>query len=117
MSLKRREQDAIRDLVIKLSGYTDVDGAGCDSGDPLEFTLTEISQGFTYIENRLYDAINAARPGFDWPADRSAVDVAIDIIGGKYEESGSVETAGQVVCAAPVRDVQAVEPQDGRPLS
>lgn len=44
-------QDAIRDELIKLSGNDRIDGAGCESGDPLDFTLTEIRQAFAYIED------------------------------------------------------------------
>lgn len=42
----RRWQDAIRDKLIDL-GAPDwkIDGAGCDSGDPLDFTLAEVGQG------------------------------------------------------------------------
>lgn len=42
----RRWQDAIRDKLIDL-GASDwkIDGAGCDSGDPLDFTLAEVGQG------------------------------------------------------------------------
>lgn len=106
--MKLREQNSIRELVIKLSGCDDIDGSGCDSGDPLDLTLTEISQGFNHIENRLYDAITARRPGLQWPEGKTAVDVAIELIGGKYEESGSVEAAGQVARSQAVRDVQGV---------
>ena len=45
-----RWQDAIRELLIEMSGASDdaIDGAGCDSGDPLDLTLTEIRQAFDY---------------------------------------------------------------------
>lgn len=48
-----RWQEAIRNLLIKLSGASpdDIDGSGCDSGDPLDLTLTEISQAFVHLEN------------------------------------------------------------------
>jgi hypothetical protein len=81
--MNRREQDAIRDLVFKLSGYEDVDGSACDSGDPLDLTLTEISQGFTFIDNRFYDAIHAKYPNVVWPEGKSAVEVALGIITGE----------------------------------
>jgi hypothetical protein len=42
----RHWQDAIRDELIKLSGNDKIDGAGCDSGDPLDFTLAEIRQAW-----------------------------------------------------------------------
>lgn len=38
-----RWQEAIYDLLTKLSGDNSLDGSGCDSGDPLDVTLTEIS--------------------------------------------------------------------------
>lgn len=44
----RRWQDAIRDLLCDLTGDdgTKIDGGGCDSGDPLDLTLTEIRQAW-----------------------------------------------------------------------
>jgi hypothetical protein len=53
-----RWQDAIRGLVCILSGSFDIDGGSCDSGDPLDFTLTEITEGFTVIQDKL-DATEA----------------------------------------------------------
>lgn len=53
-----RWQQAIYELVKECSGAdSEIDGAGCDSGDPLDFTLTEIQQGFAHIQNRCYDAL------------------------------------------------------------
>lgn len=48
----RRWQDEIRGAVIDASGASDcdIDGGGCDSGDPLDLTLTEISQGFVFLK-------------------------------------------------------------------
>lgn len=50
----RRWQDAIRDRLIEL-GAPDwkIDGAGCDSGDPLDFTLAEVGQGVGYFVDQL----------------------------------------------------------------
>lgn len=50
----RRWQDEIRDAVIRHSGAPDsrIDGAGCDSGDPLDLSLAEISQGFAWIADK-----------------------------------------------------------------
>jgi hypothetical protein len=50
----RRWQDAIRDKLIDL-GAPDwkIDGAGCDSGDPLDFTLAEVGQGAGYFVDKL----------------------------------------------------------------
>lgn len=46
-----RWQDAIRETVIRVGEVPDdlVDGAGCDSGDPLDVSLSEICQGLNYI--------------------------------------------------------------------
>jgi hypothetical protein len=56
-----RWQDEIRKTVIKLSGAPDhsIDGGGCDSGDPLDLTLTEIRQGFNQMIDQR-DALVAA---------------------------------------------------------
>lgn len=47
----RRLQDGVRNHLIAL-GAPDclIDGAGCDSDDPLDFTKTEITQAFNYFE-------------------------------------------------------------------
>jgi hypothetical protein len=78
----RRWQDAIRDKVIEASGAPDhvIDGAGCDSGDPLDLTLTEIGLGFNFIDDQFYDAINKSRPGFQWPEGKSATQVAVELL-------------------------------------
>jgi len=47
-----RWQDAIYKLVKELSGSDVIDGGGCDSGDPLEYTLAEIREGFNYVKER-----------------------------------------------------------------
>ena len=48
-------QDAIREAVIDGSGAPPeaIDGAGSDSGDPLDFTLAEIGQGFGWLDETL----------------------------------------------------------------
>lgn len=58
----RRWQEAIRDKLIDL-GAPDwkIDGAGCDSGDPLDFTLAEVGQGAGYFVDRV-DELRAAIP-------------------------------------------------------
>ena len=58
----RRWQDAIRDKLIDL-GAPDwkIDGAGCDSGDPLDFTLTEIGQGVGYFIDQLEELKKAGQ--------------------------------------------------------
>ena len=49
----RRMQDGIRDHLIKLGAPDNlIDGAGCDSGDPLDFTTAEITQAFNYFEDQ-----------------------------------------------------------------
>lgn len=47
----RRWQDGIRDHLIKQFDVPAdrIDGAGADSGDPLDFTLAEITQGIGYL--------------------------------------------------------------------
>lgn len=50
----RRWQDAIRDKMISMGVPDDlIDGAGCDSGDPLDFTLAEVGQGLGYFIDKL----------------------------------------------------------------
>ena len=63
----RRWQDAIRDKLIDM-GAPDwkIDGAGCDSGDPLDFTLAEVGQGVGYFIDQL--------EGGYWPTLRDRAD-------------------------------------------
>jgi hypothetical protein len=58
----RRWQDAIRDKMIDM-GVPDslIDGAGCDSGDPLDFTLAEVGQGVGYFLDQLEAVPRATR--------------------------------------------------------
>jgi len=46
--------DGIRDhLILQFDVPADrIDGAGCDSGDPLDFTKAEITQAFSYLEDQ-----------------------------------------------------------------
>jgi len=44
-----RWQNAIDELLVKLTGQNGIDGSGCDSGDPLDLTLTEITLYFNAI--------------------------------------------------------------------
>lgn len=46
----RRWQDAIRNEFLEVVPDAMIDGGGCDSGDPLDFTLAEISQGISAIK-------------------------------------------------------------------
>jgi hypothetical protein len=57
-------QERVRDLVIERSKAPDsaIDGAGCDSGDWEDFTLTEISQGFNFVDERI-DALRSKLDG------------------------------------------------------
>ena len=61
----RRWQDAIRDKMISI-GVPDskIDGAGCDSGDPLDFTLAEVGQGVGYFLDQLEQLRAATTPQF-----------------------------------------------------
>lgn len=51
----RRWQESIRELAIAETGAPDffIDGGACDSGDPLDLTLTEIKQGFAFLSTKL----------------------------------------------------------------
>lgn len=51
-----RWQEAIHAKLCKLTPGATIDGGGCDSGDPLDFTLAEIGQGVNYYANILSDA-------------------------------------------------------------
>lgn len=45
--------DGVRDHLISLGVPADrIDGAGCDSGDPLDFMQAEITQAFNYLEDQ-----------------------------------------------------------------
>lgn len=68
----RRWQDAIRDKMISM-GVPDskIDGAGCDSGDPLDFTLAEIGQGVGYFIDQL-DELRAPSPSVREAAEAAA---------------------------------------------
>jgi hypothetical protein len=46
-----RWQDAIYQLLRKTCGDS-IDGGGCDSGDALDFTLSEVSQGLNMLIDR-----------------------------------------------------------------
>jgi len=54
--------DGVRDHLISL-GVPDsrIDGAGCDSGDPLDFTTIEITQAFSYVEDQNAERLATAR--------------------------------------------------------
>ena len=52
-------QNRIRDHILselRSSGIdADIDGSGCDSGDPMDLTLSEISQGMNAIHDYYYE--------------------------------------------------------------
>lgn len=52
----RRWQDAIRDKILAELPDAHIDGAGCDSGDPLDLTLAEVGQGLAHVIDKLDDA-------------------------------------------------------------
>jgi hypothetical protein len=47
-----RWQDAIYQLLQKLVPEACVDGGGCDSGDPLDVTLSEIAQAISHLKDQ-----------------------------------------------------------------
>lgn len=50
-----RLQDAIYAL-LRVEIDEHIDGGGCDSGDPVDFTLEEVGQGVTILKQRVEDA-------------------------------------------------------------
>jgi len=54
-----RWQEAIYKLACELAPDAQIDGGGCDSGDPLDLTLDEISQAFSYWDNLLFDSMES----------------------------------------------------------
>lgn len=72
----RRWQDGIRDKLIDL-GAPDwkIDGAGCDSGDPLDFTLAEVGQGVGYFIDQL-EELRSAPPSTQPSARVAAEEIA-----------------------------------------
>lgn len=63
-----RWQNAIRDKLIDL-GAPDwkIDGAGCDSGDPLDFTLAEVGQGVGYFLDQIEEMRGQITTEGYWP--------------------------------------------------
>lgn len=62
-----RWQQEIYELCCKLvtvdgEEQTNIDGNGCDSGDPLDLTLDEISQAANYWQERCHDMKEALKP-------------------------------------------------------
>lgn len=72
-----RWQDAIRVLLLKHAPKANIDGGGCDSGDPLDLTLCEISQAFAYFEDRAFDALQEI--GLDSEGYDSALDAVLKL--------------------------------------
>ena len=54
-----RWQDAIYKLACELAPDAQIDGGGCDSGDPLDLTLDEIAQAFSHWDNLLFDTLES----------------------------------------------------------
>ena len=54
-----RWQEAIRELLVRY--HPDVDGSGCESGDPLDVTLAEINMTLIHMQNKI-DVLEGARP-------------------------------------------------------
>lgn len=55
----RRWQDAIYKVckeAVGPDGDSAIDGGGCDSGDALDFTLTEIGQALAHLKEPIWDA-------------------------------------------------------------
>jgi hypothetical protein len=68
-----RWQDAIYRLCVRLAGDS-IDGGGCDSGDPLDFTLAEVSQAIALLTDR---AEAAEAKVAELEADRAALRAGI----------------------------------------
>lgn len=47
-----RWQEAIYQLLSKMFPNANIDGKGCDSGDPLDFTISEIKQGLAIADEQ-----------------------------------------------------------------
>jgi hypothetical protein len=56
-----RWQESIRNLLVKETGCDSIDGKGCDSGDPLDFTLSEVKQGLAILQDKLTDSQKRVR--------------------------------------------------------
>lgn len=54
-----RWQTAIYESCVKCSGKTDLDGSGCDSGDPLDFSTTEIEMAINHVANQRDELLEA----------------------------------------------------------
>lgn len=49
----RRGQDAIREIILKFCPTANIDGAGCDSGDWVDFTVEEVRQGLQFQKDEI----------------------------------------------------------------
>ena len=54
-----RWQDTIYKLACDLAPDAQIDGGGCDSGDPLDLTTDKIAQAFNYWDNLLFDTLKS----------------------------------------------------------
>ena len=65
-SITLETQNRIRDFIAnRVGGDIQIDGSGCESGDPVDLTLSEIAQGFTVIENALEESNRLLRYAAD----------------------------------------------------
>jgi len=71
-----RWQKAIYDMICDRAPDANIDGGGCDSGNPLDLTLAEIGQGFTYWDNLLFDTMEAVSHSYvGTPTFKAAADL------------------------------------------
>lgn len=100
-----RWQDAIYDLCCKRAPKANIDGAGCDSGDPLDLTLAEIGQMAGALEedsDALHSQLTEARArigelekDFEWleeQAEKSRTGISFDYC--RHVEEGYVVEKG-----------------------
>lgn len=92
-----RWQNKIRDLVIRMSGAPKyaIDGGGCESGDPLDFTLTEIKLGFAHLDDKLRERIAELEEEHKASLARisAEVDLSVDRATGYKKKIAELETA------------------------
>lgn len=55
-----RWQEAIYNLICERCPEVQIDGKGCDSGDPLDFTLAEIGQALAYWQDKHDESVSVS---------------------------------------------------------